>query len=204
MLRTINHYTILSTIRSAGPISRVEIAELTGQSRASVTNVTADLIEDHLIFEKEIQDSTQRGRRRVLLALNPDAAYVVGVKVSSFRISCAVTDMQANVRSSVLLPIRINKRPTEFLADLIEEGVRHCISDADLSIEKISGIGIGVPGFVDGEHKFCHWTPLCKDRVLNLSDLIQERLNIATYLENDANAVTMAHHWFGEGRGVDD
>jgi predicted NBD/HSP70 family sugar kinase len=202
-LRTINRFNILNAIRTYGIISRVELAELTGQSRAAVTNITAKLIKDNLIYEKEIKDSAMRGRRRVLLALNPDAAYVVGVKVSSLRISCAVTDLKADVRSSVLLPVRINKRPAAFIADLIEEGIRHCISDARLVPEKISGIGLGIPGFVDGEHKFCHWTPLCANGVLNLNELIQKRLKIPTYLENDANAVTLAHQWFGEGKGID-
>ncbi len=202
-LRTINRFNILNAIRTSGSISRVELADLTGQSRAAVTNITADLIHENLIYEKEIKDSALRGRRRILLALNPDAAFVVGVKVSASRISCAVADLQADVRSSVLLPVRINKRPAEFVADLIEEGIRHCVTDARLVPEKITGIGLGIPGFVDSEHKFCHWTPLCSNGVLHLSDLIQERLKIPTYLENDTNAVTLAHQWFGEGKGID-
>jgi predicted NBD/HSP70 family sugar kinase len=204
LIRAINRFNILNTIRMSGSISRVEIADLTGQSRASVTNITAEMIRDNLIYEKEIEDSALRGRRRVLLALNPNAAYVVGVKVSSFRISCAVTDMQADVRSSVILPVRIDKRSAEFIADVIEEGVRHCISDARLTTDKISGLGLGIPGFVDSDLGFCHWTPLYQKGVVHLSDLIQDRLHIPTFLENDANAVTMAHQWFGEGKGIDD
>jgi predicted NBD/HSP70 family sugar kinase len=203
LIRAINRFNILNTIRMTGSISRVEIADLTCQSRASVTNITAKLIKDNLIYEKEIKDSALRGRRRVLLALNPNAVYVVGVKVSSFRISCAVTDMQADVRSSIILPVRISKRSAEFVADLIEEGVRHCISDARLTPDKISGIGLGIPGFVDSDRGFCHWTPLYQKGVVRLSDLIQARLRIPTFLENDANAVTMAHQWFGEGKGID-
>ena len=203
LLRAINQYNILNTIRMNGSISRVEIAELTGQSRASVTNITAELIKDNLIYEKRTQDSVLRGRRRIMLALNQDAAYVVGVKVSTYRISCAVTDMKADVRSSVIMPVRIKKRPVEFVADLIEEGIRHCISEARLSPEKISGIGIGIPGFVDSDRGFCHWTPLYQKGMVHLRDLIQKRLHIPTYMENDANAVTLAHQWFGEGKGVD-
>ena len=61
MLRAINQYNILNTIRMNSSISRVEIAELTGQSRASVTNITAELIKDHLIYEKKTEDSALRG-----------------------------------------------------------------------------------------------------------------------------------------------
>lgn len=204
LIRAINRYNILNTIRMRGEISRVELAEITGQSRASVTNITAELIRDNLIAEMQSPDRSRRGRRRIQLALNAEAAFVVGVKVSAFRISCAVANMQADVLSSVILPVRIQKRSVEFVADLIEEGIRHCISDARLHPDQISGIGIGIPGFVDSEQGFCYWTPLYQKGVVHLRDLIRERLHIDTCLENDANAVTMAHQWFGEGRDLDD
>ena len=203
LIRSINQFSILNAIRVAGTISRVEIAEVTGQSRAAVTNITASLIEQNLIYEKETVDTTQRGRKRILLALNPEAAYVVGVKLSAFRISCAVTDMQAEVKSSIIMPVRTSERPVEFVADLIEEGIRHCISEAGLNPGKISGIGIGVPGFVESRSGVCRWTPLYKTGDVSLRDLIRKRFDITTFIENDSNTVTLAHQWFGEGKDTD-
>ena len=51
--KAINQFNILNTIRKAGVISRIEIADLTGQSRAAVTNITARLIKEKMIIEKE-------------------------------------------------------------------------------------------------------------------------------------------------------
>ena len=50
--RELNLFNILNSIREAGSISRVEIAEKTGQSRASVTNITALLIEQGLMLRR--------------------------------------------------------------------------------------------------------------------------------------------------------
>ncbi len=195
---------ILDEIRKAGLISRVEIAEHTGQSRSLVTNITADLIRETLIIEKETMVSKSRGRRRVLLGLNPNAVYVAGVKVSELQVSFAVTDFQADVKSSLVVPVRTGERPVEFLADVIEEGLRHCVKAARLDIPDISGIGIGIPGFIDSATGICHWTPLYENCETSLRDLIKERFDIPTYIENDANAVTVAEQWFGLGKGVDD
>ena len=131
--KTISQFNILNTIRRAGLISRVEIAEVTGQSRAAVTNITARLLQEKMIVEKETKTSSSRGRRRVLLALNPTAAHVVGVKLSAFQVSFAVTNMQADVLSSLIVPVRIGKKSVEFVADLIEEGIRHCVAEARLN-----------------------------------------------------------------------
>ncbi len=203
LVREINQFHILNAIRIAGAISRVEIARITGQSRATVTNITARLIVENLIYEKETEDRSRRGRKRVLLALNPDAAYVVGVKLSAYRISCAVTDIQADVKSSVNMPVRTSERPVKFVADLIEEGIRHCIAEARIDLSQVSGIGLGIPGFVDSRSGVCFWTPLYQKGDVPLKDLIQKRFQIETLIENDTNTVTLAHQWFGEGKGID-
>jgi DNA-binding MarR family transcriptional regulator len=165
LTKTINQFNILNTIRKAGLISRVEIAELTGQSRAAVTNITARLIKEKMIFEKETKTSPTRGRRRIMLALNPQAAHVVGVKLSAFQVSFAVTNLQADVLSSLIVPVRTGKRTVEFMADLIEEGIRHCVAEARLSMRKISGIGIGIPGLIDSEKGIVYWSPLYMMRI---------------------------------------
>ncbi len=203
LTKAINQFNILNTIRKAGLISRVEIAELTGQSRAAVTNITAQLIHEGMILEKKTETSTSRGRRRVLLALNPEAAYVVGVKVSAFQVSFAVTNLQADVLSSLIVPVRIGEKSVEFIAELIEEGIRHCVMEARLGLEKISGIGLGVPGFVDTRRGIAYWIPIYRQGEVFLKDMIQDRLGIVTYMENDANTVTLAQQWFSDGRGID-
>ncbi len=203
LTKTINQFNILNTIRRAGLISRVEIATVTGQSRATVTNITARLIKEKMIVEKQTETSSSRGRRRVLLALNPAAAYVVGVKLSASQIGFAVTNMQADVLSSLIVPVRIGKKSVEFVAGLIEEGIHHCVSEARLSVKRISGIGIGIPGLVSGEEGITYWSPLYRKGNTTLRNLIQTRFNIQTLIENDANTVTLAQQWFGEGKGVD-
>jgi predicted NBD/HSP70 family sugar kinase len=111
--------------------------------------------------------------------------------------------MQADVLSSLIVPVRIGKKSVEFVADLIEEGIRHCVSEALINMKKISGIGIGIPGLVNAERGITYWSPLYRKGNTTLRDLIQKRFNIRTYIENDANTVTLAQQWFGEGKGVD-
>lgn len=202
LTKAINQFNILNTIRTAGQISRIEIAGLTGQSRAAVTNITARLLAEGMIVEKETLASGSRGRRRVMLALNPNAVYVAGVKLSAFQIGFAIANMQADLLSSLIVPVRIGERSAEFVADLIEEGIRHCVSQARLGMKDLSGIGIGTPGFIDSAKGATHWSPLYQNGDTNLKDLLQERFQITTHIENDANTVTLAQQWFGAGRGV--
>ena len=54
-----------------GPLNRVALAQLTGLSSGSVTNVTSALLEEGLISEVGLEES-DGGRPRVLLQVNPD------------------------------------------------------------------------------------------------------------------------------------
>ncbi|MEX0852010.1 MAG: winged helix-turn-helix transcriptional regulator, partial [Bauldia sp.] len=77
-MRAINRFHVMDAIRRFGPISRVEIAGRTDLSPTTVSAITAALIDDCLIMPRPIgavRDAA-RGRPRVMLELNPDAAFV--------------------------------------------------------------------------------------------------------------------------------
>ena len=105
LIRAINRSSVLNTIRTLGPISRKEITKHTGLSAATITGITAELIEDDLVFEKETGDSSG-GRRPILLALNKQSRYMIGVKLSIDHITAALTDLEATVlnKRTVQLP----------------------------------------------------------------------------------------------------
>ena len=113
LMRAINRFHVLDAVRLHGPISRVEIAERTELSRATVSAITGALIEDALIDVKHVQlvNGGPRGRPRVMLELNRRAAHVCGVRLSADRISIAVTDFRADVVGAVNLPIRPARQP---------------------------------------------------------------------------------------------
>lgn len=203
LIRAINQFNILNSIRSRGAVSRSEIADMTGQSRASVTTITAQMIEKGLIFEKKTEVTGERGRNRVLLALNPGAAFVVGVKLAANKMSCAVCDMQGETRSAIVWEENFRRRNVEFITGFMEDIIHKALADADLLMSNISGVGVGVPGVVDSSTGTCHWSPLYEAGEVPLRDRLFDRLNIKTYIENDANTLTLAHQWFGEGKGVD-
>ena len=124
LMRAINRFHVLDTIRRHGPIARVEIGERTVLSPTTVSAITAALIEDGLISvqtEGDIRNIGMRGRPRVMLRLNPQAARVVGAKIASNRLIFVVTNFQGDVLADLTLPVRVDRLPTGVIADLLEE-----------------------------------------------------------------------------------
>ena len=166
LMRAINRFHVMDAIRRFGPVSRVELSQLTELSPTTVSAITAALLDDKLIVPLQVGALRDpgRGRPRVMLRLNPDAARVVGVKLAPDQITIAVTNFCADVLRSLALPIRIDRQTSTVIADLVEDGVRRCVSDAELEMSDISGLCIGLPGVVERAAGVCRQSPIFRER----------------------------------------
>ena len=206
LMRAINRLLVVDAIRRRGPIARVEISELTELSATTVSAITAALLEDGLIVPHQIGGvrDAARGRPRVLLELNPDAAFAVGVKLVPTAITVAVTNFRADVLRSLSLPIRVDRQPVTVIADLVEDGVRRCAADAGLPVDRIGGVCIGIPGVIERAAGRVRQSPVFRERDVPFAEALRERLEVPVSIDSDVNLVTLAEHWFGQGRGLDD
>lgn len=216
LMRAINRFHVVDTIRRFGPIARVEICGRTELSPTTVSAITATLLDDGLIVPSDIagvrelgardgtRDEAARGRPRVKLALNPDAAYVVGVKLSADQITVATTNFRADVLESLSLPVRVDRQSAAVIADLVEDGVRRSVADAGLAIAQVAGICVGLPGIVAREGGVCRSSPLFGERDIPFAAALAGRLGVPVSLDADANLLALAEHWFGRGRDLDD
>jgi predicted NBD/HSP70 family sugar kinase len=207
LMRAINRFHVLDTIRRFGAISRVEIGERTVLSATTVSAITASLLDDGLIcirHEGDLRNGGSRGRPRVMLTLNPEAARVVGAKIASNRLVFVVTNFQGDVLASLTLPVRVDRLPVAVIADLVEDGVRRCVLDAGLMLNEIKTVALSLPGIIEHGSGKVRASTIIRDPNVSLKEAIAKRLAIDTIVESDANAITMGEYWFGRGRDLDD
>jgi len=206
LMRAINRFHVMDVIRRFGPISRTEISQHTELSAATVSAITAALLEDRLISARPFQESAEagRGRPRVMLILNSGAAHVAGVKLAPHSISVAVTDFVAEPLATLTMPVRCARQPLSVIADIVEDGVRHCVADAGLTLAQINGICVGVPGIVDRARGVCWRSPIFGPEPAAFVEALAQRLDVESNVESDAHLVALAEHWFGQGKGLDD
>jgi len=206
LMRAINRFHVMDAIRRHGPIARVEISDCTELSATTVSAITAALLDDGLIVTRQvgaIRDAA-RGRPRVMLELNPAAAHVVGVKLSPHRITVAVTNFRADLLATLSLPIRLDRQPDDVIFDLVEDGIHRCILDAGLGVEEIVGICVGLPGVVERGSGVCRQSMVFRERNVPVAAGLQRRFPKASVtIDSDVNLVTLAEHWFGDARGLD-
>ena len=206
LMRAINRFHVLDAIRRSGSVSRTEICEQTDLSSTTVSAITASLLDDGLIVTRALGGirATQRGRPRVMLELNPEAARVAGVRIAAQRIICVVTDFQGDVLAELATPVRVDRQPAEVIADLVDDGVRRCVADAGLTLADVKSLCVALPGVVEHAAGVVRHSPILRERDVAFGAAMLARLNLPTLVESDANAAAIAEHWFRQCRDADD
>ncbi len=200
LIRAMNRSIILNVIKSFGPIARAEVARRIGLSPATVTGITAELIEEDLVFEKDTGDSSG-GRRPILLAINPSGGYVIGIKLTETQAIGALTDLEATV--VVKRTDDLHGRDPELIVKQISLLVSELLKIAGLPKKKLLGVGVGLAGIVDSEQGILRQSPFFGWRDIPLADMLQEQIRAPVCVDNDVNTLTLAEMWFGGGQDID-
>jgi N-acetylglucosamine repressor len=200
LIRAINRSHVLNTIKTSGPIGRADIARQTGLSPATVTSISAKLISQDLVLEKSAGDSSG-GRPPILLVINPKGGYVVGIKLTETHAVCALTDLEAMIiaKSSMQLS---GHEPVQVVDDLARM-VLSFIREQKIAKKQLLGVGVGLAGIIDAEDGILRQSPIYGWDNVPLRDMLQSKLRIPVYIENDVNTLTLTERWFGHGQGVD-
>ncbi|HVU10042.1 MAG TPA: ROK family transcriptional regulator [Phototrophicaceae bacterium] len=200
LIKAINRSLILNTLRRNGSLSRTQLTEISGLSVGAVSQITNELIDSKWLLEVGEGDYTG-GRRQVLLRLNPNAGFAIGVKLMETRAICAVTNLETEVRHYAESETGHDHSPTAItamLCALIERAMR----EADVSEHQILGVGIGLAGVIDSPLGMVHYSPFFGWRDVPLAEMVKRGLGIdvPVYAENDVNTLTLTEQLFGEGR----
>lgn len=195
--------SILEVIRKNGPISRTDISKITELNIVTVSNYVNHYIKKNLVVEGELDESTG-GRKPVLVELNPKSGYIVGVGLNMMSVVGVLVDLEINV----IAEIKRERSPenSETLIQNMVDLAAEIIEKAGIDREKIAGVGVGVPGIIDERGRTIRWPQSLGEKdlsvCLSIKDTFEKRLNIPTFVENDANAAVLGEKWLGLDRDV--
>lgn len=198
LLKFQNRASVLNAIRQHGPISRIDVARRTGLSVGTVTALTRELVESGLIYEKQEGDS-RGGRPPILLALQPEGAYVIGAKLTEDHITFALTNLDADVIGRLTL-VNSSIEP-EAVAQRMADGIHRVVADSHIQRSRLLGVGIGMAGIVDAESGVCLASPILGWENVPFADLVEQRTILPVYVDNDVNTLTLVEKLYGAGVG---
>jgi predicted NBD/HSP70 family sugar kinase len=194
---------ILEILRRRGPISRPDISKEMGINVVTISNYIDEFIKNNLVYEKEL-DVSEGGRRPVLLDLNPQAGFVIGVGLNLMNMVGILVDLKGNIvtKTQIARPRASVREIAECLLDIIREILRR----SKEYTYNIRGIGVGIAGLINKNDGSIHW-PQKMDHYytyasvdLPLREVIEREFNLPVLIENDATCACFGEHWLDLGR----
>lgn len=195
--RGINRRILLNLIRSRQPVSRADLARLSGLQRSTVSLITEQLIGERWVIEGPT-GRLPRGRRPTFLRLN-DRRLIIGIDIRPVQTTVVLADVNGHFISQEVLATPAN--PKTAIDELTVRLHRLLSARPEMMFE---GIGISLPGRCDLKSQRLVFAPNLKWPEYDLKTPIERATGLEVELENAANACVLAEVWFGQTEGIRD
>jgi predicted NBD/HSP70 family sugar kinase len=188
---------ILELIYTKRHITRKTLVEITGLSTLTVAKMITSMINDGIIIETH-PVSTDKGRRPLLLGVNPDYAYVIGIDIGAYSTKIGVVNFSGGLIAKEIRTLSDFEFPSsnmdfeelqEYIARLIETYGK----------ERLLGIGIGITGLVDYQFQTIVFCPNIRGyNNLAISAILQERFAVPVMVDTSARCMALGEKYCGK------
>jgi predicted NBD/HSP70 family sugar kinase len=180
-----------------GVLSSADLSILTEKNLQITSKAINELVDEGAVIAAGYANSTG-GRCPQLFTLKEDLLYLVAVAMDQLITRIALVDMKNNfVGKTKELELVLSDNP-----DLIHElgtQLNQFINDSGISKEKIAGIGIGMPGFVDAEKGLNY--SFMKVKQGSINTILENMIEIPVYIDNDSSLIALAEFKIGAALG---
>lgn len=181
LIRDINSTLVLETIINSKSISRAALAKQLGLTKATISAIVQDLMNNNLVAEIG-SDDTKFGRKPILLSFNRNAGYVICVDMDVETISALKSDLQGEDRSlkQIKTPLK-----SELIISAVSRLIETMMQDYHKTPYGLVGIALSIHGSVlENSITYCSINKLSK---LNIADELEKLFQTPVFLYNDAS-----------------
>lgn len=201
-IRRMNAVSALNQLRRGGPMSRAQIAERLGLTRATVSNIVADLIGVSLVTESEFEEGGL-GRRGMLLELNPACGSMIAVELDIDRVAVVLANVGMDFLWRGEVALARNVSPEEGMRSALEL-VEEAMEEGESRLLRCLGICVAWAGLVERKSGELALGPTSGWAGVAIKQNWEARFGVPVFVENEAHAGAIAAHHLGEPRGEAD
>ncbi len=192
-----NQRVTLHAIRVNGPITRAEIAVITGLTAPAIANITKRLLVENLIQEAGRRRGG-RGQPATKLVINPDSWFSIGLNVDRDHITMVLLDFEGGVRARVSR--EVNFALPRDVDQFFRKSADKLLAKVGIGRDRLTGIGVALPddmpraALPQQPANYGIWAST------DVALLLKSALHVPVFVENDAAAATMGEMQFGLGK----
>ena len=197
MLRLVNRRILLSILSDRQPISRAEIAKISGLKKATISTITGELLKDSCIIEEGSGRTTPiGGKPPTPLRLNAKRFGLFGLDIRADETILALSDF--NNRIVARVSFETGSVASSFLSKIGKE-IRKLRLKHDSFIE-FPGIGVSLPGLVDNQSGKFLLSVVLPWRDVPVVNLLEKATGLPVIIDNSARCSALAEIWHGKAQ----
>ncbi|WP_276973477.1 DNA-binding transcriptional regulator NagC [Tatumella ptyseos] len=201
LVKQLNSAAVYQLIDQDGPISRIQIAEISQLAPASVTKITRQLIERGLIKEVEQQASTG-GRRAISIVTVNEGFHTIAIRLGRKDTTLALFDLGGALLTEKHYPIPDDSVPA--LEQALFAAIDAFIIECEPVLQELIAISVILPGLVDPVQGIVRFMPHIGDTGWPLVRNLEARFKTACFVGHDIRSLALAEHYFGASRDCAD
>ncbi|HIF9188996.1 sugar metabolism global transcriptional regulator Mlc [Photobacterium damselae] len=195
-----NAGSVYKLIDLYGPISRIELSKRSQLAPASITKITRELIDAHLIKETQYQESTSRGRPAIGLIPNNEGWQFLSIRIGRGYLTIALHELGGDIlveERQEISELHQDDLIEKLLGEINIFFARH-VSELD----RITAIAVSLPGLVNAKEGMVLQMPHYDVKNLPLGPVIHQATGLPVFIGNDTRSWALAEKLFGHSQGV--
>lgn len=173
-------------------LSCADLSVLMNKSLAHTTKYINELMKEGIVVETGFAPSSG-GRRATMYSLKVDMMYIVAVAMDQLFTRIGIIDMQnKNVIVAENFNLDLKNNPNVY--DLLSEYIDRVILNSGIQKEKIAGVGVGMPGFIDVKKgmNYSYQETFPAYAEVSIRDYVSQKINLPVFMDNDSSIIALA------------
>ncbi|EKO3773245.1 ROK family protein [Vibrio metschnikovii] len=200
-IKQVNAGRVYKLIDQKGPISRIDLSKESELAPASITKITRELIDAHLIHETTVQEAISRGRPAVGLQTNNQGWQFLSMRLGRGYLTIALHELGGEVLIDTKIDIHEIDQD-DVLARLLFE-IEEFFQTYAAQLDRVTSIAITLPGLVNSQQGMVLQMPHYNVKNLALGPEIYKATGLPVFVANDTRAWALAEKLFGHSQDVD-
>ncbi|SFR56416.1 ROK family transcriptional regulator [Anaeromicropila populeti] len=190
LIRDINSTIVLETIINSEPISRANLSKKLGLTKATISSIVQDLINQNLILEIG-SDETLYGRKPILLSFHKRAGVAISIDLGLTITSAVLTNLKGEVLQ--YMEMQTPAAPPAIVPQLINL-VNSMVGKSPKTFYGLIGISIGIHGITTNNRvSFTQYYNLSN---IHLAEELEQFFHVPVTLEKEANLSALGEHTY--------
>lgn len=200
-VKQVNAGRVYQLLDQKGPISRIDLSKQSALAPASITKITRELLEAHLVEETSAQEVMSRGRPAISLKLNHQGWQFLSLRLGRGYLTIALHELGGEVLIDSKIEIHEIDQE-DVLARLLHE-VDEFFQTYASQLDRVTSIAITLPGLVDSERGVVLQMPHYQVHNMPLGEAIYRATGLPVFVANDTRAWALAEKLFGHSQEVE-